>query len=248
MDTNKDFELIDKFLNNELNENEFAEFERQMQENEAFAAEFEKRELAHKLLDFAIVKNLKEQLNELEEQSKVVSLSSRRKRRMYILSIAASVLVLIGVFTIFMPGGGASGSELAALNYNSPDFIGQRDGGLQDTGKQLMDQAASALKEGNYEAAIPLLNQIPDSSAFYLQAAYYLAHTDYLAERYAAAEQAFQEVANSQDIRLIEEAQWYALLACLAQDNDCSSHLDEIRNNSVHAFQAEAESIYQKLN
>ena len=60
MDSNKDFELIDKFLNNELNENEFAEFERQMQENEAFAAEFEKRELAHKLLDFAIVKNLKE--------------------------------------------------------------------------------------------------------------------------------------------------------------------------------------------
>ena len=126
MDKNPEIDLIEKYLNFELSIEDAQALESRIEQDETLAAEFEQRQMAHKMLDFVVVKNLKEQLQGLEEESKVVSIHQRRRRRIYTLSIAASVLVLIGVFSIFLSGNQMMGDELAGNYYSVPDFSNQR--------------------------------------------------------------------------------------------------------------------------
>ena len=121
MDHKHDIELIEKLLQNQLPENERQELEQRIRQDEVLTHELERRQKAHHALDFVIAQNLKEQLQNLEEESKVVSLRSRRRTLTYVLSAAASVLLIVGTFSIIYPGG-AQPAELASSYYELPDF------------------------------------------------------------------------------------------------------------------------------
>ena len=248
MENNRDIDIIEQYLTNELPEGERITFEERLQVEPNLVNEFERRQTAHKALDFMIAENLKEQLKSLEkEETKVISLHSRRRRMIYIISAAASVLLLIGAFAILLPGG-SQPNELAEAYYELPDFSAQRSAEASEIQENKLYIGIEALENSAYDQAILTLDAIPESDENYIIAQYYLAHAYYLSSQFDQAEASFNEVSASNEIRYQEQAEWYALLACLMQkETNCDAQLNQIKNNANHAYQERATKIHQRL-
>lgn len=241
MDNNKDFNLIEKYLSGKLSDTEKQSFDNRLAEDESFAQELENHQTAHKALDFLVASNLKAQLQEMEAESKVVSLRKRRKTRLSILSVAASVLVLIGTFYIILPQNNLSNTELAAAYYEEPDF-----GTRGSTAANALNEGINALQNNDLATAITQLGEVKDSDPDYLVAQYFLGHAYYSNGQFNEAEQSFSIVGNSNDLRYVEQAQWYQLLSCLAQDASCTDQLNELIEEDNHSFHNEAVEISKR--
>lgn len=245
MENNKDFDLIEKYLSNQLSDTEKQSFDNRVAEDDTFAEEFQRQQSAHKVLDFMVAESLKAQLQDMEEESKIISLKKRRRTRLTVLSLAASVLVLIGAFWIVFPQDSMSNAELAAVYYETPDY-GTR--GTNDAVSETkpLNAGINALQNNQLPDAITQLGDVDASDPDYLVAQYYLGHAYYASRQYDQAAQSFSLVASSNDLRYVEEAQWYELLSCLAQNTECNELLNRLLGDERHAFHAKAEEISQR--
>jgi TolA-binding protein len=244
MDQQVNIDLIEQYLNQELTEKEKLDFENQIQKDQTLAAEFERRQTAHKMLDFMIGENLRSQLKSLEAQeAKVVTLAPR-KRRIYTLAIAASVIILIGAFFFLIPGGGSlSNPQLALEYYQSPAYTMR--GGNNETINANISQGIDALKAGNFSEATADLSKVPAADPYFVLAQYYLGHAQFSVKNYQAAMASFENVIKSGDIRYTEDATWYQFLSCLAQDGSCQSYLNNLLGNPNHSYYQKALSIQE---
>lgn len=248
---NNHIDLIEKYLNNDLSQEEKQSFDQKVHTDSEFAHEFEKRQAAHTAIDFLIAQSLKSDLEALEEeeaqQGKVISLQKRKRNRFVLLSLAASLLLLIGYFSLFVNDNlGSTGPQLAAANYETPDYNIQRGTPNVDF-EDLVTKGINALKQKQYQTAITALDSVTQGNEYYIIAQFYLAHAYFQAEQYEQAEQAFDMVSNSNDIRYQEDADWYSLLACLAKDGDCTAKLDQLADDNDHSYQQQAITIRDEL-
>ncbi|NND34157.1 MAG: hypothetical protein HKN76_16335 [Saprospiraceae bacterium] len=244
MDQQVNIDLIEQYLTHEMSEAQRVEFEDKLKTDEALAAEFERRKTAHKMIDFMVTENLRSQLKSLESKdAKIVSLQSR-KRRMYTLAIAASFIILLGAFFMLMPGGSdLSRQQLAMEYYASPDFTLRSGADVIPAG---IAEAVTDLRSNNLNSAIATLEQIEISDPYYVLAQYYLGHAQFLSEDFSSAQASFQRVADSNDLRYLEDAQWYALLSCLSAEGACTSYMNAILNNPDHNFYQQTIEIQQR--
>lgn len=238
---------IEKYLNNELSGEERITLENQIREDDNLKKEFERQQTAHRILDIAIAQSLKEQLMELEEESKVVSINRNKGRRFSILqwAAAASVLLVIGFFAFFFQGGQSDPGQLASAYYQMPDLNMQRSG--EATPENILSRGLQALEDQDYATAVNTLDSISSENEFFLVAQYYLAHSHYLQGDYASAEQEFSRVSEGNDLRYKEEAEWYGLLACLQQGEFCTAKMDKIIKNNDHSYHEQAEAMQNSM-
>lgn len=244
MDKNKDFDLIEKYMTGELSEVEKQSFDNRLAEDEALAEAFQLHQSAHKALDVLVAQNLKAELQEMEEESKVVSLRKRRRTRLTIVSVAASVLVLVGAFFVIFPQDNLSNAELAAVYYEAPDF-GTR-GGAAASPENPLTAGVNALQNNAVEEAITQLGEVKETDPDYLVAQYFLGHAFYTDAQYDRAQQSFSMVGSSSDLRYVEEAQWYELLSCLAQNAECGELLSGLIEDESHPFHTKAKEIKRR--
>lgn len=236
-------DLIERYLNHELSETDQTSLEGDLATDAELSAEFTRRETAHMAMDFMISENLRSDLRKMEnQQGNIVSMNSRR-RMFYPLAIAASLAILIGAF-FMIQGGGSNPTTLAASHYSAPDFTFRS--GNDNTPNEIT-AGLQALIDKDYATAITSFSNIEDESPFKVLANYYRAHGHYSAKEYAAAQSQFEAVAAVGDMRYTEDAQWYALLSCMAQGKACVALLDQIRNDSQHTYQSQAQEISQEL-
>lgn len=241
MNQQNNVDLIEQYLNNELSEKDRQELENKISEDETLAAELERRQMAHRMLDFMISENLREQLTNLEaEDTKVVRMPARR-RSMYALAVAASVIILIGAFFFIPTGGSLSNQQLALDFYETPAFTMR--GTDAETISGQVAEGINALNQKDYGQAISALQSVPADNEYYIISRYYLGHANFLNKNYAAAENDFSEVMNANDIRFQDDAQWYRLLSCKAQDQDCEDMLQTILQNPNHPYFEKASQL-----
>lgn len=245
MDRNSELDLIEKYLNDELTTEEKQGVDRRLATDKALADEFTRRQTAHKALDYLVAKNLKAQLQELEEQEKIIPIARKRRSLWAGLSVAASVLLLAGFFYLLFPHGKMTNPELAASYYEMPDF-NSRGGEAALPGQELLTSGLAALQNSEYAAAVAAFESIPENDPYYLTAQYYLAHALYLTGQYERAAEKFAGVAAANDLRYREEAEWYGLLSCLAQNADCSAPLNDLVSNAGHAYHHQALKISKR--
>lgn len=249
---NNHIDLIEKYLSNDLSAEEQQTFDQKVHTDSEFAYEFEKRQAAHTAIDFLIAESLKSELEALEEEEeqggKVISLQKRKRSRIVLLSVAASLLLLIGYFSLVNTTGdlGSTGPQLAAANYEIPDYNIRRGNPNVDF-ENLLTTGINALKQQEYQAAIVALDSVTQGNEYYIVAQFYLAHAYYQAEQYDQAEAAFEVVSVSNDIRYQEDADWYGLLACLAKEGNCTEKIDRLANDNSHSYQQQALSIRSEL-
>ncbi len=244
MISQENIDRIEGYLNHQLSAEEQAALEAQLAADQELAAEFDRRETAHLAVDFMISESLRSELKTLEAtQSKIVSMGSRR-RRLFPLAIAASIVILLGALFFIQTSRTIDPSYMAAAHYESPDFTFRSEGQAMP---QEIISGSRAIRNKDYGAAIASLSSISDDQPFAILADYYLGHAYYLSEDYSMAQSKFSEIANSGDLRYAEDAQWYALLSCLAQDKSCQVLLDNIRNNDHHTYHDQAIEINNQL-
>ena len=258
METNKDYTLFENYLNNKMSDEEKKLFESRLANDEKFSAEYQRHQAAHSAIDFAIAKNLKEQLMYLEaeeqkeltknqkmqEEGKVVSMRKNRSRRLsFIRYASAAVILLLVGFYFLIPKNNLTALELADTYYKTPDYSLR---GSNNTATTLT-RGIDALKNKNYNKAITTLDSIGVSNGFYIPAQYFQAHALFQNKQYTDAEKRFDLVSNGKDIRYQEVAQWYSLLSCLAQNKTCTQKLNRISNNKNHRFYQQAVDIRKKL-
>lgn len=246
MENNSKINRIEKYLNNELSETEQMALDNELQTDESLATEFGRRQTAHKALDFIIAKNLKTQLEELEQEDKVVYLQKRRKSRFFLLSSAASILLIVGFFAIYFLGGTPSSTELVSKYYETPDYNFQRTIEAIKP-EDVLKKGVTELENKEYTNAISTLASIQKGDEDYIIAQYFLAHARYFSNQYAQAEAGFKLVVAGDDLRYKEAAEWYGLLSCLAQGKDCGADLDKVANNNNSKYQTEAQKIKKQL-
>lgn len=248
---NNHIDLIEKFLNNELSQEDKQAFDQKVHTDSEFAHEFERRQAAHTAIDFLIAQSLKKDLEALEaegqQEGRIISLQKRKRNRIVLLSLAASLLLLFGYFSLYYNSDpGSTGPQLAAANYETPDYNLRR-GAPEVDFEDLLTKGINALKQKEYQTAIVALDSVTYGNEYYYIAQFYLAHAYYQAEQYEQAEQAFEVVSQGNDIRYQEDADWYGLLACLAQDGDCTDKVDQLANDDSHSYQQQAVSIKDEL-
>ncbi len=247
MNRKSETELIEKYLTDGLTPAEREGFDQRLAEDEDFNKEYQRHRTAHNALDYLIAKNLKNQLRELEDKQKVVSLTSRRRTRWTILSVAASVLLLVGFFALLFPSNQLSSPELAAEYYDTPNFS-SRSANAAGPGKEALTKGTTAMQNGEYAQAISLFESVSEADPYYLTAQYFLGHALYLTGQYQLAEDKFATVSNSNDLRYTEAAQWYSLLCCLARNADCRTLLTKLTDDPGHPYHAQALEISNRLN
>jgi TolA-binding protein len=242
-----DIELIEKYFNHQLSERERSAFESRLDQDNILAAELDKHRSAHKMLDYLVAKNLKAELVTLEQEEKVVSIHAhRRRKKLFALSIAASVLLIFGFFFTDIFTKNISPSSMAMAYYELPESA-ERSGTEASLYPENIQLGLQAFTNKNYLEAIQLLEAVPESDAYYVLAQYYLGHAHFESDNFAGAQATFDRVSKTNDVRYQEEASWFALLACLAQDQSCSSALRLLTEDTTHSFHTEALEIQQKL-
>lgn len=234
---------IEQYLSHELSDSERASFEAQISKDDELAAEFQRRETAHLAMDFMISENLRSELMSLETQShKVVSMMGRKKR-MNALAIAASVVIIIGAFFVIMPSSKSSSLDLAMAYYEAPDYTLRGDSNALPSN---ISDAINALAQHDYQKTINLLEGKEDD--YVVESSFYLGHAYFLSKRYDEAKEQFNTVISSNDLRYKENAEWYALLNCLAQADNCQEVLDSITEDNRHPYHDKALTIMKELN
>ena len=255
MEKDHNIALIERYFNNELSTAEKETFQTQLKEDEALNAEFQRRQTAHNALDFLITTNLKKQLEELEgetkeegetENGKVVPMK-RQRSRLRILSIAASVALLVGAFYFFSLPDTTKASTIAGNYYEAPDYNDLRNVQVGTPVEDALSRGLAALQKQDYNAAIKSLDSIQGNAPFYIEAQYYQAHAYHLSGQFKKAESVFEGVSTTVDIRYKEDAEWFALLSCLAQEGSCEGKLNRMIENRDHSYYKQALSINDRI-
>ena len=250
MNINFNTDDIERFLNNEMQENERANFEAALSQEADLKEAYDERKLAHDTIEIIIENNLRKELQALakgetstQEEAKVVPMK-RRRNFLQLISVAAGVLLLIGFFAIFNDN--PSRNELLGKYYGEPNFSGAR--GNAPQGFQIIQESIKLLEKGESENAINNLDQIKEGAEYFITAQYYKAHGYYLEGRYPDAYSAFQKVSQSGDLRYAESSDWYGLLACLQDEqNTCQGDFAKIEADDGHSFYKKANELKKSI-
>lgn len=251
---NKYTEQIEAYLNNELSSQGRADLEREIEQDTALQTEFDNRQFAHDSIDLLIEDDLRATLRNLEAQegntntapqeATIRTINSGRSRRLFLLSVAAGVAVLVGFFALQFMGGSSSPEQLAMDYYEQPSFEirGQSEFNSLKNG-------LAAMKSGNYANAIQSFEAIPEGDDYYIGAQYNRAHALYLQNDFEAAQVGFSSVAKGDDARYTENAEWYELLACFAANRGtkCTLLLDAITSDEGHSYYKKAQELKGEL-
>ncbi len=250
MNSNVNFEDIERYLNYEMSGAERKSFEAQLNQTEELRQALEDRTLAHEAIELLIENNLRKQLNALaakeadeSDDVKIISIHKRRRYRQWI-SIAAGVLLLVGVFAII--NNNPSRSGLVNEYYAQPSFNVSR--GNVPSGFEQLQEGLKLLRDNKLDNAINIFSAIPSGAEYYITAQYYMAHGLYLKKEYQKASESFLIVSESEDLRYAESADWFGLLSCLQnEENNCEVAYQRIASDPEHSFKSKAEELKSRL-
>ncbi|MDX1913746.1 MAG: tetratricopeptide repeat protein [Saprospiraceae bacterium] len=144
------------------------------------------------------------------------------------------------------PAPARSYQALALQHYRAPDFSDQIRGG--STAQNALQSARTALAAGRYTEALENLKQV--TPEFRPDAEYLRGHAYLGQKRFAQAIGAFKQLKNS--VRYGESAEWYLLLARLADDPAATGtvrkSLKIMANTEGHMHQQDAAALLRAMN
>lgn len=167
----------------------------------------------------------------------------------YTLSIAAGVLLLMGIGTYVWLSSNYSNQGLIAQHYVSPDkdLLNLNRSPASPEANENFEKGKAAYLNAQYPQAAQYFSSLGETDE---QALYFLAHSRYKAGNYAAAIDVFEKVSAMKG-RFEEKAEYFQLLSYLANndlDEEFQALLDDIATNEYHSFHKQAQAIKKDLN
>lgn len=250
MNEDTKYQKIQDYLEGRLSSPELDAFENELKSDPDLQMEVDLQRLSGDAIELLVEENLRGELKDLHRemqgqsapQTKVRSL----RRRIVPLSIAASILLVIGFFAANYTAGQYDNDSLAADFYDN-DLL-QRVRG--NNSASLLQEGMDFYESGNYTEALTYLDGVTDPN-LKAEAEYAAAHAHYNLGQYQEAMDNFETVMNSNDPRFTEKAEYYYLLSSLAgnQTNTekFNNTLDKILNDEAHLHHKDALKLNKKL-
>jgi len=183
---------------------------------------------------------------EKPQTAKIRSLNPARR----MLSIAASVLVLITAGTFFYANTNYSGTALSDSNYLTADIPGTMSGDNQQTANFQTGLNAFWV-EKDLVSAKTNFEKITSENSEYPEAQYFLGHIAFQNKDFAQAKSNYQAALQADILPNYinrEKLQWNLLLARLGNGEDIQADLDQLANDGNSGLQSQAQELTAKLN
>lgn len=267
------FTQIDAYLDEELSAEERTEFESALAQDVQLQEELNTHRLEREAVLLMLQQDFKTKIKtwraeesqeststtqaEAPKEAKVVDLQKKTpaKRVSLIrrLSIAASLLLLIGFGASIWNGQNYSNSALADNYYMLADTGGDK-GGTASVEADFQTGLTAFVNEKNYTRAIAAFEKIPTNSPQYIEAQYYLGHAFYLSKNYNEAAKKFEMVLSNDSLpaflnrNKIEWNQILALLAAGQTDATFEQKLNKIATDGQAPFKQKAQELQTEMN
>ncbi len=210
-------ELIDRYLNGELKDKEFLDFQKQISIDKDLAREVRLHKEINEALRENDIMKLRQQLLSIHEQysrqnrNRIIHLISNNRYMATGVAAAIITLLVIGSILIFNKGRSLDQDSLFSKYYESEEAVMLSRSGISNSDDMLIKDALLLYHEKNYEAAIELLSKTKENilSSFYLGLSYL--ETGKIAE----SKELFQKIIDHNDNLFIEQAEWYLGLCYL---------------------------------
>ncbi|HKK74386.1 MAG TPA: hypothetical protein VJ953_04870 [Saprospiraceae bacterium] len=250
MNEENKYQQIQDYLEGRLDEAAETAFEAEMDRDAELKTEVDLHRLSGDAIELIIADELRDDLKALQEENKQRPVPEKKvrplRRRLTSLSIAASVLLLIGFFAVNYTANQYDNDAIADTYYQNDLLQRVRGAGSES----LLQEGMTLYENGEYEAAIEYLDGV-DNPSLVAEAKYAAAHAHFNLGQYAAAIDDFLVVADSDDPRFAEKAEFYYLLSALAADQTSTDTfntiLEKILNNEAHLHHNDVLKINQKL-
>ncbi len=211
------FELIERYLSNDLSPEELSSFNKRLESDKSFAQDVENQRLTHKASD--IYSQLKTKEKVRESLNKV--LESEKSKRRRLLSIAATIAILIITGFGFIVSTNYSNQSLADANFDLyPDRI-------TTMGNATDEQLAAGMKaynEKEFEKVIELFSELPATLPESDFIKLYTAIAFMEINQIDSAKNIFQQLIDSKSTQA-DVAQWYLALAYLKSSDSENAKL-----------------------
>ncbi len=267
------FTQIDAYLDEELSAEERTEFESALAQDVQLQEELNTHRLEREAVLLMLQQDFKTKIKtwraeesqeststtqaEAPKEAKVVDLQKKTpaKRVSLIrrLSIAASLLLLIGFGASIWNGQNYSNSALADNYYMLADTGGDK-GGTASVEADFQTGLTAFVNEKNYTRAIAAFEKIPTNSPQYIEAQYYLGHAFYQSKNYNEAAKKFEMVLSNDSLPAflnrtkIEWNQILALLAAGQTDATFEQKLNKIATDGQAPFKQKAQELQTEMN
>lgn len=244
----KNFDQIEAYLFNQMTDAEKNAFEAKVSTDTDLAKELKLQKAEHHTMQLMLREKLRGKMNkwqsevktaapkEERQETKVVKMNTSRKNRIFKFSIAASILLLIGVFTNLWVDNNLSDAALAESYFSSTYTA--RKGGNTPNISGVLAPGLVAMDARNFTKAVELFSQVTDGN--YRETALILKGESYFQlKEYQNAADVFKEVVQDNTTPLnVEKAEWKLLLSNLrlGKTSKVESLKNEILNNQNHSF------------
>ena len=207
----RDRHILQKYLDNELSENELARFEQELNASPELLVDLD----LYKEVDEAIadteVLDFRAQLADLREETKR-SDTGRRVFRFtrpwhYAATAALALLVAIGLATFL--GRPLSNSDLFAKYMKPYELVLTNRSIDNEFTQMLMHQAEAAFLQGDFEKAIGFYDEILEINAEKVEADFYKGISNMEIKKYVDASESLNRVIEHNDNLFIQKAEWY---------------------------------------
>lgn len=243
------YNQIEKFLDGKMSAKEKKAFQNKLESQPELQEELQHHQMARKAVKVLIQDNLRKDIKqwEAEEEPEAKPKAGRiiSMRRIFTLSAAAAVLLLIGFFIIRWVGSGPDTAQLYASYYTPPILPIDRDTSQIDHPFKV---GLLALQGGDWPAAIAYFEQATPNE---VEAQYYLAHAQLQAGEIEAARASFARVVAQDTTDFSPKAEWYGLLTYLKAGQITpafTEQLTKIVSNPDHLYHQRAIDLQQEIN
>ena len=267
-------EQIEQYLKGEMNESDQTAFEALMEKDADFRQEVEDHRLILDGLKGIQMEHFKSEVDQWEmeisenekanidspnsdkiadasasKQNKPTPLKNLNQQKTTphpinwkIFAAAAAILFLIFAIPYFWAVQNYSSAALALTEYVQPVLPGPRSGGTFDN---LLSEGVDAMKVRDYSKAIDRFKSIPSNALEYIEAQFYLGHSQFSQNQPEEAILSFQNVADSKDSRFAAEAEWVLALCHLKKGDKTStlSVLQTIIDQAEHDYAEKAAGL-----
>ena len=251
--TSRKIEEIDQFLNMELSEDELASFESELSNNPDLVAELD----LHREIDAALLeKDVMHLRNKLDRISKDIIKEKRKERsfiaripnsRIAVATIAASLILLISITSLLSRNKVTNERELYSQFFRPYEATGI----FRSNDSDLDSKISIALHKYNqaeYTEAVGLFEEILKTDASNPVGNFYQGMAYQELGQFDNAIGSYNQVIKERNNLFIEQAQWYAALCYLQNDNrrKAFKQFQRIAENNGY-YSEKASAILRKM-
>ena len=247
----QDRHILQKYLDNELSEQELARFEQELSASPDLLMDLDLFKEVDEAISDTEVLDFRAQLTDLREDTRTSETGKRVFRFSrpwhYAASAALALLVAIGLATVL--GRPLSNNDLFA-KYMKPYELVLTNRSLDNEVTQVwMNKAQENYLSGEFETAVDCYLKVLDLKPEKVEADFYMGVSYMEVEKHQDASESFTRVIDQNDNLYIQKAEWYlaGCLLAMEETDRARRKLIQIEQDENHYYSKDAKKILNRM-